>query len=477
MASNPNHQKFMLFNSFEFIELALLTFALYYLPPLHRFQISILIWSSLIFYAYSQPVLVLLLLLSVSVNIVSSYFVVYGNQQYMKTFAVSGVAANMFILCFFKYGPLFGRTFFNTTESIGQFLITIPLPIGISFFTFQGISLVVDVYTEKHFKNTEVVPPAFLTHAKRVLFFKAFFPQLISGPIVKAHDFMPQIGPKTMKTIQWTTCFEHLVTGYFLKMVVADNLKDFTFWIAYPYFQSQERWTLIGMLLGYSCQIFADFAGYSLIAIGLAALFGYHFKENFNFPYISTSFREFWTRWHISLSMFLREYLYIPLGGNRKGNIRTYFNLMLTMFLGGLWHGAAWSYAVWGCFHGLALAVERVLAGKARLGESRLLRVTMGLLVFGFVTIGWLLFKLPEFGQVIEYLKTVFNRNAIGDSNLIFYVMVYSFPVAAYHAIYLFKKSGSHQRVMNWDFLAYGAMIFMIITNSGSPGAFIYFQF
>jgi len=214
--------------------------------------------------------------LSVSINIISSYFVVYGAKRYKKLFAICGVVLNLSILIFFKYSPLFAKTFFYESSSFGDFLLTIPLPIGISFFTFQGISLVVDVYREKYFDNRDIVPKSFFDHSKRVLFFKGFFPQLISGPIVKAHDFMPQIKTKYFSEINWESAFKSLITGYFLKMVVADNLKDFTYWIVFPYFQNQSTLTLISMLFGYSCQIFADFAGYSLIAIGLAKLFGYN---------------------------------------------------------------------------------------------------------------------------------------------------------------------------------------------------------
>ena len=266
----------MLFNSFIFIGLLLVTFILYYLPIFNRLQIPVLIISSLIFYSYKQPILVLLLLLSVSINIISSYFVVYGAKRYKKLFAICGVVLNLSILIFFKYSPLFAKTFFYESSSFGDFLLTIPLPIGISFFTFQGISLVVDVYREKYFDNRDIVPKSFFDHSKRVLFFKGFFPQLISGPIVKAHDFMPQIKTKYFSEINWESAFKSLITGYFLKMVVADNLKDFTYWIVFPYFQNQSTLTLISMLFGYSCQIFADFAGYSLIAIGLAKLFGYN---------------------------------------------------------------------------------------------------------------------------------------------------------------------------------------------------------
>ncbi|HEX7014338.1 MAG TPA: MBOAT family O-acyltransferase [Cyclobacteriaceae bacterium] len=467
----------MLFNSFAFVVLLAITFVLYYTPRLSRFQIPILIISSLIFYAYNQPVLVLLLLLSITINIFSSYYVTYGNPDRRKLYATLGVALNLAILAFFKYSPLFGRTLFRETSSIGEFLISIPLPIGISFFTFQGISLVVDVYKEKYFTDHDVIPRSLVQHAMRTAFFKGFFPQLVSGPIVKAHEFLPQIGPKKFRDIDWERCFRLLVLGYFLKMVIADNLKEFTFWITYPYFQGLHTVTLVTLLFGYSCQIFADFAGYSLIAIGLAKLFGYNFKDNFNFPYISTSFKEFWKRWHISLSSFLMEYLYIPLGGNRKGKVRTYVNLMLTMILGGLWHGAAWSYAVWGTFHGVALAIERFITDKVKINSNIVVNTLKGIMVFGFVTLAWLLFKLPEFSHVIEYFKTMMRHQGTPSGSLMLYIMLYSLPVILYHIHYLAREREVHERVRRVEYIPYGLMVFMIITNSGPAGAFIYFQF
>lgn len=208
-----------------------------------------------------------------------------------------------------------------------------------------------DVFREKKSNSKRIVPASLREHAGRTILFISFFPHLIAGPILKANDFYPQISHKKFNQINWERSFKTLVLGYFFKMVVADNLMDFTSSIIYPEYQSSL--TLLAMLFGYSFQIFADFAGYSLIAIGLAKLFGYNLMENFNFPYISSSFKEFWKRWHISLSTFLMEYLYFPLGGNRKGKVRTYINIMTTMILGGLWHGAAWSLPYGVAFTGL----------------------------------------------------------------------------------------------------------------------------
>lgn len=372
----------MLFNSFIFIILLVSTFLLYYTPQLKKSQLLILIVSSLVFYSYDQFEFVLLLLLSAGINILTSYYVVYGNIKNKKALALTGVIANLCILAFFKYSPLISTTFLNPKDSIGNFLLHIPLPIGISFFTFEGISLVIDVWKEKYIENKRIVNSSLIKHAQHTLFFISFFPHLIAGPILKAHDYFPQIGQKYFKDIQWESAFKNLITGYFLKMVVADNLKDFTFWMTYPYMEKFSSLTLVSMLFGYSIQIFADFAGYSLIAIGLAKLFGYEFNINFNFPYIATSFKEFWKRWHISLSTFLMEYLYFSLGGNRKGKTRTYVNLIITMTLGGLWHGAAWSYAAWGLAHGLILAIERFFTNNKPDSSTMLVTLFKGILVF-----------------------------------------------------------------------------------------------
>ncbi|MGG9972095.1 MBOAT family O-acyltransferase [Ferruginibacter sp. SUN002] len=369
------------------------------------------------------------------------------------------------------------KTFLGNDGGVGQFLINIPLPIGISFFTFEGISLVVDVFKEKYFEKKDALSKSIVTHGQRTLLFISFFPHLIAGPILKAHDFLPQITEKKIKAIQWETAFRNILLGYFLKLVVADNLKDFTYWMDFPYFQSRSSVTLIFLLIAYSCQIFADFAGYSLIAIGLAKLFGYNFNPNFSFPYISTSFSEFWRRWHISLSSFLKEYLYIPMGGNRKGKIRTYLHLMITMILGGLWHGAAWSYAIWGAFHGIFLAIERLLVDYFGTINNRLFKVFKGFFVFACVTLIWLLFKLPNFSNVLGYLYCIKSNWYRGiDMDMIQFILLYSLPVFLYHFYYLLKPGYSHV-LKKYDHLVYGFLLFLIIFNSGSPGDFIYFQF
>ncbi len=472
----------MLFNSFEFAGLVISTFLVYYLPPVRRFQVHILIAASLFFYGYSNPKLLILFLASVLINVTTSYLVVHGRQARRKAYATIGVIINLLILSFFKYSPLIGVTFFPEGSPAGHFLMQIPLPIGISFFTFEGISLVVDAYKGRDIPEyRSLVARSVGRHVVNTTFFVAFFPHLVAGPILKAHDFIPQIRAKFFSDIDRTYCYKTLVTGFFLKMVIADQLNHHTFWIEYPYFESHSTFILLVMLFGYSIQIFADFAGYSLIALGIAGLYGYRLMQNFNFPYISTSFSEFWRRWHISLSTFLKEYLYIPLGGNRKGRSRTYANLMITMILGGLWHGAAWSYAVWGAFHGLTQAVERFKKDHfpPPAHPSLLRRILSGLLVFSLVTFAWLLFKLTRFEHVIFYLTALWRNTGMSSYMAIaVYILIYSFPVICYHFYYLYKQANPDRK---WpgrlEPYLYGIMLFLIITNSGIGTDFIYFQF
>jgi len=472
----------MLFNSFAFVLLVLITFCLFYAPRLRALQTYLLIAASLAFYAYGQPMLVFLLLFSILINATSSYFILNRSSLAIKRlWAILGVGMNLAVLLFYKYGPLAAVTFgMNTKDegSLGHFLFTLPLPIGISFFTFQGISLVVDVFRQKEDGPQTIRHQSVWHHFVDTALFKGFFPQLIAGPIMKAHDFYPQIKPKYFREIRWDAAFQALVSGYFLKMVVADNLKDLTYWIAYPYFLHLSTFTLLTMLFGFSMQIFADFAGYSLIAIGTARLFGYELMQNFNFPYISQSLSEFWQRWHISLSSWLRDYLYIPLGGNRKGNLRTYLNLMIVMTLGGLWHGAAWSYAVWGVYHGCGLAVERFFRPKKKTAQPERFSILRMLLVFSFVTLGWLLFKLPNFTHVIAFVQACFaNVSQVSDTRLIAFILFYSAPVIGYHLAHLRKQRLGEAIPAHWAPFAYGTCLFALLVNSGSPGAFIYFQF
>ncbi|MFL6513941.1 MAG: MBOAT family O-acyltransferase [Chthoniobacterales bacterium] len=476
----------MLFNSVPFVVLVAVTFAIYYAPFLRArsWQVLVLIFASFVFYGYGQPKLLLLLVASIAINVLTSYWIAVDRPSRRRLWAVTGITLNLALLVFFKYAGLLANLLPGlTATSVGHVLTTIPLPIGISFFTFQGISLVAEAFRGHRpasggSRNSEprIVCRNFMEHLRNTAFFKSFFPYLVAGPIVKAHEFYPQIGTKKFKDIQWETAFRCLVVGYFLKMVVADNLKDATFWISYPAFLRHSSIGLTGLLFGFSMQIFADFAGYSLIAIGLARLFGYILPINFNFPYLSRSFTDFWKRWHISLSTWLRDYLYFPLGGNRKGTLRTYFNLFVVMFLGGLWHGASWKYAVWGTFHGLALAVERSLRNKIHLPRNWSVDSLRVLMVFSFVTLAWLLFKLPTLQQALQYVGAIFH--SIGQTRYVILacILTYSTPVLLYYLWHVLNRRW-RPHLRRYEDWILAALLVAIALNSGSPQKFIYFQF
>lgn len=461
----------MLFNSTAFVALVAATFAFYYVRPLRAVQVPILIAASLAFYAYGQPWLLILLLCSATITSLASFAVAHGTRP--RLWAVIGVVANLSVLAFFKYNHLIAESIaadLDKIDGLGATLLMLPLPVGISFYTFQGISLVIDTLRGV---GLPPKPTGLARHLRDTIFYIIFFPQLVAGPIVKAHDFLPQIGPKRLADVDWDAVIHNLVLGYFLKMVIADNLAQLTSFIKYPIFLSLSSKDLLLLLVAYSAQIFADFAGYSAIAIGVAAMFGYKLPINFNRPYIATSIADFWRRWHISLSSFLREYLYFPLGGNRKGRVRTYLNLLVVMGLGGLWHGTSWSYAVWGLWHGAGLALERALVPEPWLNDERSFRVLRMLAVFAFVTLGWLLFKLPDIKQVFAYLAAI-ARNWSLPSNGVrsSAIMAYCLPVAIYHAFPFLPPLTLEQRRS-----VSGVLLALTVVNSGSADAFIYFQF
>jgi alginate O-acetyltransferase complex protein AlgI len=491
----------MLFNSWTFVVFLLVVFAGYYFGPrwLSRTaagQTGWLALASFVFYGWHTPWLVILLVVSTFINAEAARRLLDPEAPQSRRRLVVAVALvfNLGALAFFKYAALFAQAILPASvwAQWKPLIGDIPLPIGISFYTFQGISLVMDLWRA----GPKGIPGAEFPRGlretvwfqQRTWFFKAFFPQLISGPIVKAHEFFHQIGLKRLGDLDWNGAVKHLVGGFFLKMVVADNLKEATLLLAYPKFVGMSKLGLLALLYGFSFQIFADFAGYSMIAIGLGKLFGYELPVNFRQPYIARSITEFWRRWHISLSTWLRSYLYIPLGGNRHGAVRTYINLFLVMFLGGLWHGAAWSYAIWGTAHGILLAIERLcgVQGDDPRAPSRwtIGSVIQAVITFNFVSILWLLFKLPDFRQVIEFGRCLVSGKGGIEPQVLFVVALFSLPVVLMHLYHAAERPLASWRKrmggMAWsraEALAYAAMLVLIGMNCGTPGEFIYFQF
>jgi alginate O-acetyltransferase complex protein AlgI len=315
------------------------------------------------------------------------------------------------------------------------------------------------------------------------------FPQLIAGPIIKAHYFWPQLKAKLWAEIDWQRAVRYLITGYFFKMVVADNLAPVTEVLKSSEFIAQSNGIILTILLfGYSVQIFADFGGYSMIAIGLAALFGYRFPINFNFPYISTSLTQFWQRWNMTLSAWLKDYLYIPLGGNRKGATRTYINLFLVMFLGGLWHGADWKFALWGSMHGFMLAIERFIC-HTRWGSKLKIPQWISIPYCLVIVCGlWTTFLMPDIETVALFFHQCVSHfgcsiSELMSSSAVYSVAIFSSFIIFYHMWGWWRENRQAANPINRGTLTfrgacvYGFMLFMILTNSGPQCGFVYFQF
>lgn len=321
-----------------------------------------------------------------------------------KLWVVVSLCVNLGLLCYFKYTNFLLECWASLTG--GSFsMLDIFLPVGISFFTFQSLSYTIDVY------RREIKP---LTNLLDYAFYVSFFPQLVAGPIVRARDFIPQIRrPLFVSDEMFGRGIFLIVSGLFKKAVISDYISvNFVERI----FDNPTLYSGVENLMGvygYALQIYCDFSGYSDMAIGIALLLGFHFNINFDSPYKSASVTEFWRRWHISLSSWLRDYLYISLGGNRKGKVRQHVNLIITMFLGGLWHGASWNFVLWGVLHGVALAVHKFwmsLTGRKKGEQSHGIRRFFGVVVtFHFVCFCWIFFRNADFATSVDMLRQIFT--------------------------------------------------------------------
>jgi alginate O-acetyltransferase complex protein AlgI len=454
----------MTFTSWQFGAFVAIVFGVYYLPPLRSLQVQLLVVASLFFYGYGQPGLLPLL----AVAVLGTYLFLILALRSRALWLPIGISFNLAVLAFFKYKFLFIGPASSGAAGLApiDFLLQLPLPIGISFFVFHNISLLVDL-TGKRKETPDL---------KSVFLYIIFFPQLVSGPITRAEMFMPQIHPKYFGDIPFVEVAKWILTGFFFKLYVANNLNEMTSYMDFPLYETlrtQDRWLLVFL---YSYQIYADFFGYSAIAIGLALLFGYRLPINFNLPYISVSFSEFWTRWHISLSSWLRTYLYVPLGGNRHGAFRTYLNLMIVMGLGGLWHGAGLGYLLWGLLHGVLLVIERPFLARLATIDSAAFRTARMGFVFVCVTMLWIFFKLPNFDHAISYLSGMFTSSQNPNPPKLFYnlALLYSLPVLIQHLV---PRSRFEQTLGGAEPYLYGLMAALMYLEAGPETSFIYFQF
>ena len=368
-----------------------------------------LLLASWFFYAQWDWRFVGLLILSAVLNWGVAALIARSDAAGRRKLLVGlGVAANLLILGFFKYYGFFVE---QAGELLARFgwerdlpLLQIVLPVGISFFTFQGISYVVDVHRRK-------TPPA--DSLLDVMLLMSFFPHLVAGPIVRAADLLPQFKRVPRLTREMATHGLLLIVwGLFKKSVIASEL---AVRLVDPVFFDPSAYGAVDIaaaVYGYAVQIYCDFSAYSDMAIGIAALLGYSFPRNFDQPYRASSMQSFWRRWHISLSSWLRDYLYVPLGGGKKGLVSSCINVMITMLLGGLWHGAAWTFVAWGALHGGVQVIERI--GRAVLGDRKVIPTAVGVLVtFHIVCLGWILFRAETFDLAVAMVQGLGRFGAV----------------------------------------------------------------
>jgi D-alanyl-lipoteichoic acid acyltransferase DltB (MBOAT superfamily) len=477
------------------------------LMPHPRLWKPFIIAASYFFYGYADTRFTLLL---ATVTIVNQSAALAINRWRDKRILIAAIAADLGLLGWFKYYGFFSLQVDHALKNVGFGmpvpLLQVALPVGISFYTFQAISYVIDVHRET------IKPCKSIDFAV----YQSFFPHLIAGPIVRASEFVPQLAtPRDPRKVQATRAFFLIGGGLIKKVVIADLLATR---LVDPVFNSPGQHSGLEVLVaiyGYAVQIYCDFSAYTEMAIGLALLLGFTFPDNFNRPYTATSLQDFWHRWHMTLSRWLRDYLYIGLGGNRKGTRKTYRNLMLTMLLGGLWHGAAWTFVIWGGIHGVGLAVERwwgdrrkaitlrdaprgggptgsgasgggtaVITRQSQLvaAPARMPVFLRGLITFHIVTFAWVFFRASSFGGAMTIFGRLFSGG--GPSPLVTTSVLVAIavglgvqfvPVGFWPAVQVRFATLS----LAWQAVLLGALIVVCNAIVGEQGVapFIYFRF
>ena len=450
---------------------------LYYLLPV-RFRNVILLLASLVFYAWGEPVYLFLMLLSILFNYFSGLDIARNLQdkRAAKRSLVFNLIINLAVLGFFKYEGFVLDTL-NGILPVHISYHALPLPIGISFYTFQILSYIIDVYRG----NVKVQ-----TNLPNFALYVTMFPQLIAGPIVQYADVDEQLASREISRTKFGEGSMYFIRGLAKKVLLAntsgmiftevsglakDNIAVMTAWLG---------------AFAYMFQIYFDFSGYSDMAIGLGKMFGFEFNMNFNYPYVSKSITEFWRRWHISLSSWFRDYVYIPLGGNRVSKIKHIRNLLIVWFLTGLWHGAAWNFVAWGLYYGVILIIEKYLLSPVL---DRLPDVVRHIYSIVLVVIGWVLFFSSSFGQAADYIRVMFGAGAHGfadresmyllTSNLILWLILIfgSTPLVHFRYEHMLRSKKWNTTIINS--VVYAALFIVciayLVTETYNP--FLYFRF
>jgi alginate O-acetyltransferase complex protein AlgI len=472
----------VVFNSLTFVAFFAIVLLLHAMPFGWTTKKVNLLVASYLFYAAWNPPFVILLWISTVVDWYAAQALVRAQgKNARRAWMLLSVVANLGMLSYFKYGEFLLQNFTVAANAAGwQYAPPsgwdIVLPVGISFYTFATMSYTLDIYLRR-------AEPAksFLDYA----LFVTFFPHLVAGPIMRPTELVPQFEtPRKASAYMLRFGLALMTLGLFQKIVLADG---FLAPAAERVYDGDAAAGFVDAWVGtlaFSGQIFCDFAGYSTTAIGAALCLGFAMPDNFRFPYAAVGFSDFWRRWHITLSSWLRDYLYIPLGGNKHGPWRTYAALMATMLLGGLWHGAAWTFVVWGGLHGLYLAAERSLRGRfAGYRPSPLAFVALGLLTYTLVNVTWVFFRADSFGKAWSMLTGMVGGNADAKPILATGLLV---PVLVIVAGLLFAHWRMRDRTLESAIAAtpalllataWGLMLFAIVIAQGAGNAFIYFQF
>ena len=465
----------MLFSSMTFVCLFLpIVCALYFLFHKSNLKNYILLFASILFYAWGEPKYVTIMLLTIVVDYFGALFI-DKYKKYKKYFLIGTILTNLSVLFYFKY---FNFVMTNINLAFGADIpfLDVIMPIGISFYTFQALSYVIDVYRGDVDVQRRI---------DKLALYICLFPQLVAGPIVKYHDIKNQIDIREERFDKVVYGVKRFIVGLAKKMLIANTMgavADKIFALPVNDFGTGIAW--IGAI-AYTFQIFYDFSGYSDMAIGLGSIFGFKFLENFNYPYISKSITEFWRRWHISLSTWFKEYLYIPLGGNRVAKIRMYLNLFLVFLATGIWHGAEWTFIIWGLWHGFFIIMEKWTGWHKKDGGFGLsfIQHLYTILVFVF---GWVLFRADNISYAWKYFKNMFGLIKTNNvCNLICYVdnaEILIFVVAVICAMPVFRNIVNpvqnkikNLAVNSWIITLFVVSLSSIAASTYNP--FIYFRF
>lgn len=458
----------MVFSSLIFLFLFLPTFLLcYFIPKKRKTKNIVLLIFSLLFYGYGEPIYVLLMILSIIVNY---FFVLWMDKSSKpKKWLIIDLVFNLGLLFFFKYTNFFLDNINNLFNLNIKFL-SISLPIGISFYTFQILTYVIDVYKSKVPVQKSIINLGCYISA---------FPQLIAGPIVRYETVNEELNDRCEDIEGFATGIRRFIIGLFKKCVIANEMA----YVADTLFGSSiASLGTIGMIVGgvaFTFQIYFDFSGYSDMAIGLGKMLGFNYLENFNYPYVARTITDFWRRWHISLSTFFRDYVYIPLGGNRCKRVRHIFNLFVVWVLTGLWHGASWNFVFWGLFYFILLVLEKFIFKKI----DKLPYFLGHLYTFSLVTFGFIIFYFTDTSTLIEAIKTLFGAHGLGNMMIFTHYQIFKlktiiiFVLSAFASTPIFKPIFDKKNKFSDIYIIILFIISIISILASSYNPFIYFRF